>query len=132
MSSLPFSPAKQRLSSFSSQLFFTKTSCLVQLKQFASMKVLPEYFIKKVPPKPNVFIFCYSRQHFVNKFTSLPLNFKTGKLKPLIFSCFLIFFLIRLDETRQVCLIRFATSSKDSVSHSYVPLQGESIVVSSG
>lgn len=98
------------------------------------MTVLPDYSSKEVPPKPNVFIFCYSKQHFIGKFSSLTLNFKTGNWKPVTFSVFfgLGLFLIGLDQTGQVCVMCFATSSKGSVSRSSVPVQGDWIAASSG
>lgn len=41
-------------------------------------------------------------------------------------------FLIGLDQTGQVCVMCFATSSKGSVSRSSVPVQGDWTAASSG
>lgn len=71
-----------------------------------------------MPPKLNVCIFCYSWQHFVDKFSSLNLNLKLN-LKPITLLKILLllsFFKIGLDRTEQFAEIYFSTFSKDSIS----------------
>lgn len=71
-----------------------------------------------MPPKLNVCIFCYSWQHFVDKFSSLNLSLKLN-LKPITLLKILLllsFFKIGLDRTEQFAEIYFSTFSKDSIS----------------